>query len=232
LARAAETIRASGSRVCAAVFALSVAFPLPVALGSSPDRCWPKLSTRCIVIAVWDCSRSYTVLALALALGCGGRSGFEHAEDDDAADSTRTRWTYVAAGASNTCAIATGGRLACWGANGSSQVGADCGQTSAGYPVVPVCAQPVWVGGLGAVTQVACASGGSARTCAVVDDGSVWCWGNDPGSELSAASTKNPSPVRVEGLPTCSKVSVEGTFACALSNAGEVLCWGETTVAS
>jgi alpha-tubulin suppressor-like RCC1 family protein len=172
-------------------------------------------------------SRTWSAAVLALPLGCGGLSRFQEPSGDEGSDSTRTRWVYVAAGGSNTCAIAAGGRLACWGANGTWQVGAHCNRSSANYPMVPVCAQPVWVGGLSLVRQVACAgSGGSGRACAVVEDGSVWCWGTDPGSQHAAAVTTNPSPVRVEGLPASRKISVEGTFACALSTEGAVLCWG------
>lgn len=80
-------------------------------------------------------------------------------------------------------------------------------------------------------TQIA--AGGNV-TCALLSDGSVWCWGaNDQGQLGNGATTSgpNPTPSQVQGLPSATQVavSVGGTFACAVVTGGAVYCWGANT---
>lgn len=60
-------------------------------------------------------------------------------------------------------------------------------------------------------------SGSSTRTCALVDDGAVKCWGNG-----------SLTPTAVPGLTGATSVSV-GSSACALISDGSVKCWGSNT---
>lgn len=58
-------------------------------------------------------------------------------------------------------------------------------------------------------------SGDATRTCALVDDGAVTCWG--AGSLV---------PTAVPGLTDATSVSVGSSSACALLSDGSVGCWG------
>ncbi len=75
---------------------------------------------------------------------------------------------------------------------------------------------------------------GVTTTCAVLSDGTVWCWGSnangglgsDPTRGLPGPSARFPWPVTLPGAAT--QVSVGRDFACALI-AGAVHCWGANT---
>ena len=124
----------------------------------------------------------------------------------------------LAAGANHSCAVFDG-RLKCWGANGSGQLG-DTSKTARGAPVA--------VQGLpsGAVTAV---GAGDNHTCAVVG-GDVYCWGTASSGAIGpGASSDSPFPVRVTGLPgPASEVRGGADYTCALVGK-RVYCWGENT---
>lgn len=64
------------------------------------------------------------------------------------------------------------------------------------------------------------------HTCAVVSDGSVWCWGSNENGEVGDGSMEStrPTPSRVPGV-TASSVGAGWTHTCAVAG-GRVRCWG------
>jgi alpha-tubulin suppressor-like RCC1 family protein len=120
----------------------------------------------------------------------------------------------IASGYSHTCALLSGGTLACWGENGSGQLG-DGTTVTALAPVVPA------ISGATAVT------GGFYDTCVALQDGTAACWGYDQYGELGNDSTSMtpvaPSPVsRASGV---TQLSAGQFHTCALTGAGTE-CWG------
>jgi alpha-tubulin suppressor-like RCC1 family protein len=77
---------------------------------------------------------------------------------------------------------------------------------------------------------------GYSATCALAEDGAVWCWGEnfagEVGNAVTCASDDNctPGPVwlptKVEGLPKVRHLSVGGHSSCAVDTTGRVWCWG------
>lgn len=66
-----------------------------------------------------------------------------------------------------------------------------------------------------------------ATVCARVDDGSVWCWGDNSSGECGDGSLEvsRPRPVRVPGV-VATGVAAGWSNACAVVAGGGVRCWG------
>ncbi len=68
--------------------------------------------------------------------------------------------------------------------------------------------------------------------CALMNDGTVRCWGPGPNLGLPydasiTQSTNRPTPVQVPGLAGINQIASSLLTTCALSNAGSVYCWGD-----
>lgn len=123
----------------------------------------------------------------------------------------------IGVGDKHSCAVLASGAVKCWGNNTFGQLGN-------GDPLTP--GKPVAVTGL--ASGVASVSAGSAQSCAVTTGGAVKCWGrNESGSLGSEATWDSYVPIAVTGLAAGMKsVSVGDDFACAMSTAGALKCWG------
>lgn len=95
----------------------------------------------------------------------------------------------VSAGDTHTCAALASGKVNCWGANASGQLGNDA--------VLPS-PTPVVTSSLAGATQV---SAGVAHTCAQLDPGAVRCWGANANGRLGdGTATDRHTPVVVWGV--------------------------------
>ena len=127
----------------------------------------------------------------------------------------------VSTGGRHACAIAHQGEVLCWGSNSNGQIGD--GTTTDRHTPVQVIGLPA------KATQV---SAGGRHTCALLTDGSVWCWGKGGNGELgNGSSSDSTTPVEVTGLPAAVQIAAGGTLiggnsSCALTAAGAVFCWG------
>ena len=124
------------------------------------------------------------------------------------------------AGFEGTCAITDDGTAWCWGRNESGEVGD--GTTENRF-------EPTQVTGL--ARPAVGISRGHDHACAVLDDGSGWCWGDNTVNELGigrqpGSAANEPVPIRVAGVPGLVAVSAGGGFTCALSDVGGAWCWG------
>ncbi len=111
----------------------------------------------------------------------------------------------------------------CWGLGDDGRLGDGLNTTS----VVPVT-----VGGSATpLTGITALSAGGHHACALIDDGSVWCWGNGANGRLGNGDTNNQDwPVQVVGLTDAVAVAAaKGKFTCAVRTTGEVLCWGSNS---
>jgi alpha-tubulin suppressor-like RCC1 family protein len=137
----------------------------------------------------------------------------------------------VAAGRSHTCGIATrqgATDVECWGDNTYGQAGSQ-DQMTVGYP------NPVGVGGYGSITSVAC---GGNHACALLADGSVYCWGQNDKGQLGDPmhSGDSASPVLVALAPdangkplTAVEIAVGDDHACAVMSDESTQCWGDNS---
>jgi alpha-tubulin suppressor-like RCC1 family protein len=73
---------------------------------------------------------------------------------------------------------------------------------------------------------------GQDATCAVKDDGTLWCWGADTFGKLGAAVEPDaaaPSfdvPTQVGSDADWAEASVDVFHACAVKHRGTLWCWG------
>jgi alpha-tubulin suppressor-like RCC1 family protein len=67
----------------------------------------------------------------------------------------------------------------------------------------------------------------STHTCAVNDNGDVFCWGrNDAGQLGDNTTTDRASPIKISNFPKYVAVGVGFDFGCALTKWGSTDCWG------
>jgi alpha-tubulin suppressor-like RCC1 family protein len=68
---------------------------------------------------------------------------------------------------------------------------------------------------------------GADHTCALVEDGSVRCWGKNDSGQLGDGTTNDATvPVVVAGLGGAVQVAAGFRHTCALLRNGTVACWG------
>jgi cysteine-rich repeat protein len=135
--------------------------------------------------------------------------------------------TQVALGGSHTCVRLDNGGVKCWGDNSYGQLG--YGNTlTIGDDETPETVGTVSLGG-----KAIGISAGYNHSCAVLENGSVVCWGYAQSGKLGYANTNNigdnelPSsvgPVQLGG--TAQQVAAGGSHTCALLTGGAVKCWG------
>ena len=134
-----------------------------------------------------------------------------------------TTWKQVTTGLYHTCAIKTDGALWCWGGNISGQLGSDS------ISVLPTSqtSDPVQVTG----TTWQSVSAGESHTCAIMLDGTLWCWGSNTSGQLGDNTLDSKStPVAVGTFgQTWAMVAAGVTHTCALATGGALWCWGDNS---
>lgn len=117
------------------------------------------------------------------------------------------------------------GAAYCWGYNYSGQAGIG-GPTGSTTPI-----PPTMVSGLS--SGVAQVSPGAGHTCAVMNSGSVYCWGSNTLGQLGDGSNStSTSPVQVYGIGDAIAVTTGWYHSCAVHASGTVDCWGADYVSN
>ena len=129
----------------------------------------------------------------------------------------------IAAGQSFTCALTNGGAVKCWGINDSGQLGnaVNLGTDSANSS--PLAVQTLASG-------AAAIAAGDSHACALLDNGTVKCWGLNNGGQLGSvtnagADTLNPGPLDV-WISNITRIATGLDHTCAVNDQGTPFCWG------
>ena len=129
----------------------------------------------------------------------------------------------VACGQSHTCAILNVGTVWCWGTNDSGRLGIGSTGGSSAAPVGPLDL------GSGRTAKAICA--GRSHSCAILDDGTVKCWGPNGNGQLGYGDTTTrdappATPVDLGTGRTAKAVSCKWFHTCAILDDDSLMCWG------
>jgi len=160
--------------------------------------------------------------------GTGGDGTNYHRNTPAQTSSLGTNRTAVAisSGSAHTCAILDDGTVSCWGWNYFGQLG----DGTAGDVDTYKQNTPSQTSSLGANRTAVAISSGSQHTCAILDDGTVSCWGsNSAGSLGDGTDTDRYAPTQTSSLGTgrtAVAISSGPYHTCAILDDGTVSCWG------
>jgi alpha-tubulin suppressor-like RCC1 family protein len=127
----------------------------------------------------------------------------------------------VAAGHNHSCALLSDGTVRCWGYNAYGEVG-DNTTTNRSVATLVVSSS-----GSGTLSGVSHLSSGRFHSCALISDGSVYCWGDNDNGELGDGTTINRlHPVRAGEIATAITINAGEYHSCAALADGTAQCWG------
>jgi len=133
----------------------------------------------------------------------------------------------ISSGNEHSCALLDNKSIMCWGSNLLGQLGTGAAQNTTGFlPAIVTVPGPF-----------KSLSTGGTTTCAVLDNGSAMCWGNNfygqlgdsqsGGNQYNFDSTIDSSiPVHVLLDPPVKAISAGDSHTCAVLDNNSAMCWG------
>jgi alpha-tubulin suppressor-like RCC1 family protein len=126
--------------------------------------------------------------------------------------------TAISGGAQFMCALLTDATVSCWGFDQQGQAGTMIPSAQVGLP------DPTVVAGVSNAIAVAA---GDDHACALVSDGTVYCWGDNFNAALGTGSTGAPAGAgKVVSLEGVTAISAGFTDTCAFVPPSSIECWG------
>ncbi|WP_437681521.1 hypothetical protein [Sorangium sp. So ce131] len=143
----------------------------------------------------------------------------------------------IAAGESHTCAILDDRSVKCWGSNNYGQLGLGSTTSYVGRASNEMGDNLAAVN-LGTDKAAVAIAAGQSHTCALLDDGSVKCWGSNIYGQLGLGSTTsyvgrasnemgdNLAAVNLGSDKAAVAIAAGQSHTCAFLNDSSVKCWG------
>ena len=129
-------------------------------------------------------------------------------------------FTAVATGSAHSCALATDGRVYCWGSNEHGQLGssADNAQARSGWVATEF--------------RFAGIAAGGDHSCGLTTSSQIVCWGAEPvPAAVAVRRAETARALRLAAAPGLDQEFAQVTSGvahdCAASKAGEIWCWGD-----
>jgi alpha-tubulin suppressor-like RCC1 family protein len=128
----------------------------------------------------------------------------------------------IATGLSHTCAILEDGSVKCWGAGSAGQLGYGDYLSRTSPPPTPI--------ELGSGRSAKALSLGAYHSCALLDDESVKCWGNNGNGQLGLLDknyrNKPDEAVQLPNGLRARSITAGAYHVCAVLTDANTLCWG------
>jgi len=207
--------------------------------GTLSSRSTPQRVRGMDVIQAVSCGSNHTcVVTNAGKVSCfGGNAQGQLGDGTTAAhntpapigmlpDGTAVDATAIAAGQDFSCATVRSGGVVCWGQGDSGQNGSTTFMSTNA---------PESVGGLAGFAPTAVVAG-FTNACVPTDAGLVRCWGaanfGRLGDNGASGGADQPSAVPLPSLASVAHIAAgpDAAHTCALTESGEVRCWGENGV--
>ena len=141
----------------------------------------------------------------------------------------------IAARTAETCAILDDGHLKCWGLNSSGALGLGDTKSRGANPDEMGDSLPAVDLGTGRTAKDVRV--GADHACAILDNGSVKCWGKNPHGELGQGNVASRGasvgtmgdalpPVNLGTGRTAKSIALGAGFTCAILDNDSLKCWG------
>lgn len=151
--------------------------------------------------------------------------------------------SQVSVGATQACALLSGGRVECWGKSNEGQLGGGLTAYEVCEPDHGIyCSRSPVDTGVAAAVEI---SAGNDHVCALLASGSVECWGANGAGELGTGTADGPQscspgiasdwlacstvPRTVPGLSGAVGIAAGEADTCAALSDGTVSCWGQNS---
>ncbi|ACY13690.1 RCC1 domain-containing protein [Haliangium ochraceum] len=153
---------------------------------------------------------------------------FTHIVDNDAANGLRR----IVAGDAHTCVLTGEDQVRCWGDNQYGQLGYGhetlVGDGNVEFP------HPYTAGDVPLFQPVRQLVAGNNHTCALLESGLMYCWGDNQYGQLGYNTTEglgDGEPVTSFGYVTlgglATRIAAGGDHTCAILEGGALRCWGK-----
>ena len=145
-------------------------------------------------------------------------------------DSSVAGGSWISSTVTHNCAILDNGSLVCWGQNGQGELGVGNSTNTGNWRYSPNLVD------LGTTRKVVDVAVGVAHTCAILDNGSLYCWGRNNygqigiGTNSPSTSVLTPSYVNLGVGRTAVAVEASNMNTCAILDNGSASCWGRNHV--
>ncbi len=133
----------------------------------------------------------------------------------------------IIAGANHTCALMNDNSIKCWGYNNIGQLGDGSTQNQLSPTSVVTSTEP-----RSDLTGVSSIAGGSFHTCALMNNHSVKCWGDNVNGQLGDGTTIEklfPNPTLINLAESPSSLTLSANHTCVTLGDGSAKCWGDNT---
>ncbi len=132
-------------------------------------------------------------------------------------------FSSISAAHMRTCGVALDGSVYCWGRGGRIQLG----NAAAPLDLCDGFECSMSPRALGDGQRYSSVSTGRVHTCAIADDGSLHCWGENSFGQVGDGTFSDAgAPMAVEAGRRFTLVSAGDSHTCGLLGDGRAMCWG------